>query len=463
MTREITDKRQLVQWLQDGCKPEAAPLLIGAENEKIVFRKDTLEPPAYDGPAGIGALLQGFEKFGWVRENVEGEKVTGLKRGGASISIEPSGFLELSGTPAMNVHQIAAELDQHIREAVEIGDGLGLGFLALGFHPLFSADHMPHMPSERAENMLGAMRRNKDLSIHIPMQTAAAQISLDYTSEEDMRQKLRVSLSLQPVVSAVFANSPFVEGAPSGYLSYRSHVSHNSFGGRYGFMLPVAFESGFGFERYVDYALALPLLGVFRGQHYVDVPRAPFASYLNGKDHAAAGQPVTMNDWVDHLSSIWPEVRLRRSLEMRGADSGSPEMLKALAAFWAGLLYDKASLDQAWQMVKDWTAEDREYLRGQTPQTGLQTPFLGTTVQEFARNALMLSYQGLKNRAQKLPGGVDETAYLRPLLEIVQSGVAPAQKLLKAYAGSWQGDVKKVFEAARYKAPRRRNALLPSS
>lgn len=456
LTREITDKRELVQWLEEGCKPETGPLRVGVENEKIVFNKNTLEPPPYDGPSGIGTLLEGFEKFGWVRENGDDQKLTGLKRGGASISLEPSGFLELSGTPVTSIHEISTELDQHIREAVEVGDGMGLGFLALGFHPMLSADRMPHMPSERAENMVGEASKSGVLSIHTALQTAAAQVSLDFTSEEDMRQKLRVSLSLQPIVVAMFANSPFSEGAPSGYLSYRSHANHNSFGGRYGFMLPVAFEDGFGFERYVDYALSLPLFGVFRGQHYIDVPNTPFVAYLSSKDHAAAGQPMTMNDWVDHLNSIWPEVRLRRSLEMRGADSNSPEMIKALAAFWTGLLYDNAALDQAVQMVKDWTAEDREYLRAQTPKTALQTPFLGTTVQDFAKNALMLSYQGLKNRAQKLPGGVDETAYLKPLFEIVQSGITPAQKLLKGYEGPWQGDVKKVFEAARYKAPSRK-------
>jgi glutamate--cysteine ligase len=329
---------------------------------------------------------------------------------------------------------------------------MNIDLLALGFHPTHKGDDLPMVPKSRYRAWKKYIKEN-DVKGGIDglFCTSTVQVNLGYESEEDMVKKLRVALALQPIAVALFANSPFVEGQPSGEQSHRSHLIHNYMNGRYGFMLPVAFEEGFGFEKFVDYALnEMPMMGLYKDGVFIDAKGGMFSDFMEGKLAASPGQKATFADWENHLNTIWPEVRLRRFLEMRGADNGPAEMIKALPAFWVGLLYDKQSLDTAYEMIRDWTEEDRDYLRAQTPITGLQTPFMGTTVQDIAKNCLALSEAGLKRRDIRDEHGNDESVYLAPLHEIAESGMNLAQRLLEKFHNAWGGDIKPLFKEQSY-------------
>ena len=462
-SKSIENIQQLSDWLESGCTP-ANDLLIGTENEKIIFDTKTFNPPAYKDKKGnhnISELLKGLsDQFGWKKVDEYGKEIddqgvfVGLIRDEASISLEPAGQLELSGAPLKTVHETAEELDQHLLELDIVGKDLGLDLIGLGYHPTHNKENMPIMPKSRYKLFQDYfIEKQFTGGLEMLFCTNTVQVNLGFSSEEDMVKKLRVGLSLQPIVAALFANSPFLEGKPSGYLSYRSHLNHNLLGGRYGFMLPVAFDDDFGFEKYTEFALKdIPLLGVYRGGEFKGADDALFSEFMEGKLKACPGDKATMSDWVDHLNCIWPEVRLRQFLEMRGADCGPAEMIKALPALWVGLLYDDTALDQAYEMVKDWTEEDRDYLRTMTPLKALDTPFMGTKVKEIAQNCLALSEQGLKNRAIQNKSGVDESVYLAPLHEIAGSGRTLAQRLLDKYDNEWKGDLKHLFNQYSFRA-----------
>jgi glutamate--cysteine ligase len=447
----VTNKADLVQWFHDRCTP-ADQLLVGVEHEKPPFYLNDHEPVSYQGTPGRPGLRQFFEKMvarlGWA-PGFEQDKLIELQRGKINWTLEPGGQMETGGAPLRNVHQSAQETDEVIKEAVETGKSLGIGLLAAGYHPTHSGSEIPQVPKSRYQAWRSLFKEQ-----HVTQDgancTSAVQVNLGYQSEEDMVKMLRVALNLQPIVGALFANSPFHDGHPSGYQSYRSEVNHNYLENRYGFMLPVAFEKGFGFEKFVDYAMNMPLLGIYDGDVFVDTKGATFADFMAGKLTAFPGRKPTVSDWVNHLNTIWPEVRLRGFLEMRGADNGPPEMIKALPAFWVGLLYDKKALNAAYDMVCDWTNEDREYLRREAPRTGLQTPFLGTTLQELAKNFLVLSEAGLKRRNIRDDKGHNESIYLAPLHEIANSGRNWAQRLLDKYEGEWHGNIDKIFDEMDY-------------
>ncbi len=450
-SNEVRNIDDLVRWFEEGCTPKS-DLLVGVEHEKFLFDRKTRNPPAYEGKRGIKSFLKNLaKKFNWIPGYEKGNVVE-LERERATWSIEPGGQVETGSAPLKNLHQVSDDIAQSIREARDVAQAMDLGVIGLGFHPVHSGPAMPVMPKSRYRELLGFVEINGlEPPLDLMYCTASVQASFGYESEEDMVRKLRVGLALQPVVTALFANSPFKDGVPSGYQSTRSHILHNELGGRYGFMLPEAFEDGFGFKKFAEYAIKQPLVGIYHGDEFVHVGKGEtFETFMKGELADFPGKKPTLDDWANHLNTIWPEVRVRHCLEMRGADCGPEEMLKALPAFWTGILYDKQSLDKAYDMVRDWTAEDREYLRAATPKDGLQTSFMGTTVQELAKNCLALSHEGLKRRGIQDKAGRDESAYLAPLFEIAESGRNLAVRLLENFETRWKKSLAPLFNECSY-------------
>ena len=437
----------MAAYLADGCKPPAA-FRIGAEHEKFSFRFGSLDPISYDGEDGVFALMQGMKRFGW--EDVrEGETLIGLHRGGANISLEPGGQFELSGAPLETVHDIHEETLQHLAEAKAVGNELGIGFLALGFTPLWTREQVPMMPKGRYQIMRAYMPKVGGLGLDMMFRTCTVQANLDFASEADMVLKFRTSLALQAVATALFANSPFVEGKPSGFLTARANVWTDTDADRTG-LLDFVFEDGFGFETYARWALDVPMYFAKRDDRYVDLSGRSFRRFVAGQLDELPGERATLKDWADHTTTLFPEVRLKTYLEMRGADNGPLARLSALPALWAGLLYDDAALHAAWDLCKGWSPADRHGLRGDVARVGLKAQVAGRSVKALAQDVLAIAREGLRRRAREREGLADETSYLTPLDEIAESGITPAERLLELYEGPWRGEVRNVFEEAAY-------------
>ena len=454
MARDVVDtypvdsKRDLVEWLEAGIKTPGAER-IGTEHEKFPFYLDDLTPVPYLGEKGIGAILEAMRgALGW--EPIEdGGALIGLydSHAGGAISLEPGGQFELSGAPFDTIHETAAELDQHLKAAHAAARPLGVGFLSLGMSPKWALAETPIMPKSRYRIMTDYMPKVGTRGLDMMYRTCTVQSNLDFTGEADMVAKLRVGLALQPMITALFANSPFTDGRPNGVLSARSDIWLHTDNDRTG-MLPFAFEPGMGFERYVDYALDVPMYFVKRGDRYHDVAGARFRDLLAGKLAALPGERATLSDWANHLSTIFPEVRLKRYLEMRGADVGPPERIVALSALMVGLYYDGSALAGALDLVDGWDAATRARLRVEAPRLGLATPVGGRTLRDVARDALELAHSGLRRRARRNAAGDDETKYLGPLQRIAEEGRSPAQLWLDLYHGAWKGSVDPIFAAA---------------
>lgn len=443
----LETKAQLIDDLAAGCKPPE-DWRIGTEHEKFGFRLADLRPPTYDGPQGIRAVLEGLAQFGWTPV-VEGEHLIALKKDGASVTLEPAGQLELSGAPLENLHQTCRETAGHLGELKIVSDRLGIGFLGMGFQPKWTREDMPWMPKGRYRIMRDYMPKVGGLGLDMMTRTCTVQVNLDFASEADMVKKFRVSLALQPIATALFADSPFREGQPNGYLSYRSHIWTDTDPDRTG-MLDFVFEDGFGFERYVDYILDVPMYFVYRKGQYIDAAGLSFRDFLRGELSVLRGERPTLSDWGDHLTTAFPEVRLKRYLEMRGADGGPWSRLCALPAFWTGLLYDDEALDAAWDLVRDFSMEERTALRDGVPRQALKLPFRTTRVQDLAREALKIAAHGLKRRARLNCNGVDERIYLESLIEIIESGQTAAERKLERFHGEWGGSVDPVFREYAY-------------
>ena len=441
----IETKAQMVEHLERGSKPKA-DWRIGTEHEKIGFDTSTLKPLTYE--TGIRPMLEGLQRFGW-QPVVEKGHLIALKRDGASVSLEPGGQFELSGAPLENVHQTCAEMSRHLREVREVADELGAAFLNLGFRPVTRLEDVPVMPKGRYGIMKRYMPTVGKLGLNMMFRTCTVQTNLDFGSEADMVKKFRVSLALQPIATALWANSPFTDGHLNGYLSYRSQIWTDTDADRSG-MLPFVFESGMGFERYVDYALDVPMYFVHRDGIYHDAAGLSFRDFLAGKLSILPGERPTLSDFDDHLSTIFPEVRLKTFLEMRGSDTGPWDQICALPAFWAGILYDGTALDAAWDMVRGWTAEERQALRDAVPAQGLKTPFRDTTVGELARQALSISRHGLNARGRLNMHGENEGVFLQDLDAMVASGRTNADRLVSLYKGVWNGDITQVYEECVY-------------
>jgi glutamate--cysteine ligase len=454
MARDVIDaeiiesRHDLVAWMEAGGKPAEA-FRVGAEHEKIPFYKDGLTPVPYGGPRGIGALLEGMhERLGWDRIE-DGGKLIGLfdPAGGAAISLEPGGQFELSGAPLATVHEMADELDAYLHCVHAVADSLGIGFLVLGVSPKWSLAETPVMPKGRYRIMSRYMPTVGSRGLDMMFRTATVQTNLDFSDEADMVAKLRVGLALQPMITALFANSPFTDGRLNGFLSARSEIWRQTDAARTG-MLPFAFEPGMGFERYVDYALDVPLYFVKRGATYHDVAGASFRDLLAGRLAALPGERATISDWVNHLSTIFPEVRLKRYLEMRGADVGPVERIRALAALTVGLYYDRQALADAGDLVRGWSAAERQSLRDAAPRLGLAARIAGRELRDVAREGLEIARAGLTRRARRDAEGDDESIYLAPLDEIVAEGRVPAERWIARFNGAWGRRVDPAFEEA---------------
>jgi glutamate--cysteine ligase len=446
----IETKAQLIDELASGSKPKSA-WKIGTEHEKFPFLTDTLKPVPYHGPRSIKALLDGLkDRYGWAGV-YEGENIIALSdpNGLGNVSLEPGGQFELSGAPLDTVHETCEEVHEHLTQVREVGDKLGIGFLGLGASPLWSLAETPVMPKGRYGIMAPYMDKVGTKGRDMMFRTCTVQVNLDFASEADMVKKLRVSLALQPIATALFADSPFLDGKPNGFLSYRSEVWRDTDNQRAG-MLPFAFEQGFGFEQYVDYALDVPMYFVMRDGKYINTSGESFRAFLDGRLPQLPGEKPVMKDWADHLTTIFPEVRLKKYLEMRGADSGPWRRLCALPAIWVGLLYDQASLDAAWDLVKDWTAEERQKLRDDVPRLALHATIRGRSVQDIAKDVLKIARAGLEARNLHGCKGKTEAAFLDPLDEIAQSGKTAAEHLLALYNGDWHQDVTRVFRDFAY-------------
>jgi glutamate--cysteine ligase len=444
---QILSRADLIEAMARGCKP-ADQWRIGTEHEKHVFHTDPLRPVAYEGEQGIRALLAGIEKeTGW-HPFYDGENPIGLRNdtiGG--ISLEPGGQFELSGAPMEDLHGTAAELSEHMRVAKKVAAPLDIHFLGLGVTPLWAVDEIKAMPKSRYGIMTKYMDEVGTLGTSMMYRSATVQTNLDFSSEVDMVKKLRVSLALQPVATALFANSPFANGRDTGYLSFRSEIWRNTDDARTG-MLPFVFEQGFGFEHYADFALDVPMYFVIRDKKYINVAGESFRDFLEGKLPQLPGETPTIKDWEDHLSTLFPEVRLKQFLEMRGADMGDEAHVVALSAFWTGLLYDETSLESAWELIKDWTHEEREHLRREVPRLGLDTPFGRSSIFDVAAQAVGIAEAGLVRRNRLNAKGQDETIYLAPLEETVRTGKAPAQRWLEKFHGEWKESVLPIFKEA---------------
>jgi glutamate--cysteine ligase len=440
----IEDRAQLISLFASGEKPREA-WRIGTEHEKFVYRTADHRAPSYDEPGGIRDLLSGLTRFGW-EPVVEGDNVIALRGPDGTISLEPAGQLELSGAPLETLHQTCAETGRHLEQVKAVGDELGLGFLGLGMWPDKTRAELPIMPKGRYGIMLRHMPRVGSLGLDMMLRTCTIQVNLDYSSEADMVKKFRVGLALQPLATALFANSPFTEGKPNGFLSYRSHIWSDTDSARTG-MLPFVFEDGFGYERYADYALDVPMYFVFRDGKYIDAAGQNFRDFLKGELPALPGEKPHLSDWSDHLSTAFPEVRLKTFLEMRGADGGRWSKICALPAFWVGLLYGGAALDAAWDLVKGWSMDDREALRNSVPRLALDAPLPGGgKLADIAGEVLDIAADGLRARAELSSSGDSEVGFLEPLRETVRTGIVPAQRLLNLYEGAWGGDLKRIYD-----------------
>src|SRR5512134_2736370 len=443
-----TDKTRLVHYLESGCKP-ASEWRIGTEHEKLAYRLQDYRPLPYDGPQGIRAVLQGLTRFGWEPVFEDGKLIALADGGNGSVTLEPGGQVELSGAPLENIHQTCCEIGGHLRQVKTIGAELNVGFLGIGYQPKWRREELPFMPKGRYDIMRRYMPKKGSLGLDMMQATCTVQVNLDFDSEATMVRMFRIGLALQPIATALFANSPFREGKPSGFQSFRSHIWTDTDPDRTG-IASFVFEDGFGFERYVDWMLDVPMYFVYRDGRYIDASGRSFRDFMQGKLPAYPGHTPGMGDWTDHLNTAFPEVRLKKFLEMRGADSGASDRLCALPALWVGLLYDDVSLDAAWDLCKAWTMEEREQLRADVPKAALKARFRGRPVQDLALQVLEIARAGLKRRARLDKQGRDETRFLDPLHVIAETGRCPAEDKLALYHGRWGGNVDPAFREFAY-------------
>ncbi|MFG6593481.1 glutamate--cysteine ligase [Sulfitobacter sp. 1A13368] len=441
---------QMAQYLADGCKPREQ-WRIGTEHEKFGYCKDTLKPLPYEGERSIRVMLEGLrDRHNWSPVE-EGGKLIGLEKDGANISLEPGGQLELSGAPVETIHETCDEVNTHLREVKDVADEIGVGFIGLGAAPEWSHEQMDLMPKGRYKLMDGYMQKVGTMGTTMMRRTCTVQVNLDFASESDMVQKMRVAVAMQPIANALFANSPFLDGKPNGVKSTRGLVWRNLDDARTG-MIPFVFDDSFGFESWVQYALDVPMYFVYRDGKYIDALGQSFRDFLKGELPALPGEKPTLSDWADHLTTLFPEARVKKFIEMRGADGGPWRRLCALPAFWVGLMYDQSALDGAWDLVKGWDAETREELRIAASTHGLQAEVGGLKMHDLAREAVALSEAGLKARARPGAGGLvpDETHFLNALRDSIETGRVPADDLLADYHGPWNGDLSRIYAEYSY-------------
>ena len=439
---------QLAEMLESGCKPKA-DWRIGTEHEKFGYLPETLKPLPYAGACSIQAMLEGLrDRFGW-NEIVEQGKIIGVTKNGANVSLEPGGQFELSGAPLVSIHETDTETKNHLADVKVIADAIGAKFIGLGAAPEWRHEDMPMMPKGRYRLMTDYMGRVGTHGTQMMYRTCTVQVNLDYASEADMVQKLRVALALQPVATALLANSPFFEGKPNGHKSWRSRIWRGLDDSRTG-MLPFAFEEGMGFQRYVDWVLDVPMYFVYRDGKYISALGQSFRDFLKGQLPALPGEKPTLSDWADHMTTVFPEARVKKYIEMRGADGGDVAHLAALPALWVGLIYDQTALDAAWDLAKGWSQETREGLRVAASVGGLQHEAGGINLQDLAREVVAIAKGGLKARGLLDAQGRTEEHFLDVLAESVATGQVPADRLLADYHGKWAGNLSRIYADYHY-------------
>ena len=443
-----TDRKRLIEYLEGGCKPKSA-WRIGTEHEKLAYGLQDYRALPYDGPQSIRAVLEGMQRYGWQPVIEDGNPIALVDDSGCSITLEPGGQVELSGAPLESIHQTCCEIGRHLKQVKAVGSELNIGFLGIGAQPKWPTAELPWMPKGRYAIMRSYMPKKGKLGLDMMQATCTVQVNLDFASEASMVRMFRIGLALQPIATALFANSPFRCGKPSGQLSFRSTVWTDTDPDRCG-ILPFVFDEGFGFEQWVDWVLGVPMYFVYRDGRYIDVSGQSFRDFMQGRLPGLPGEVPTMSDWADHMTTVFPEVRLKRFIEMRGADGGPWNRLCALPAFWVGLLYDSDACDEAWELCRDWTGEERAKMRAEVPTLALKTPFRNSTVRDIALDALRISHHGLRRRAIEDAVGRDETQYLAPLFQIAEADFTPAEDLLCAWRRRWDGSVDPVFREYAY-------------
>ena len=447
----IKDVGQLVEWIAKGAKP-AADWRIGTEHEKFLFHRDSLRPVAYDGDSGVEAMLNALCKVIGDKATpiIEKGKIIGLKDGdGGSVSLEPGGQLELSGAPLSNLHQTCAETGRHLRHMRAVSSALGVGMLGIGFQPKWRRDDISWMPKGRYQIMRNHMPKVGTMGLDMMLRSCTVQVNLDYADEADMRRKFRTSLALQPIATALFANSPFKDGKPSGWLSGRAHVWTDTDNARCG-VPSCVFDPHFGYEQWIDYILDVPMYFLHRGEDYVDVAGKSFRDYLAGTLAGFEGEPPQMADFEDHITTAFPEVRLKQYLEMRGADSGSWANICALPAYWVGLLYCDEALAEAEDLVRDVGADDVMAARLSVAKDGLRGKLGAHDVATLAKKTIDIASKGLRNRGIFDDGGDDESGFLQPLRKVIATQKTPAEVMLDLYHGEWAEDIDQVFASNQY-------------
>ena len=446
----IENHNQLIEYLASGCKPKS-DWRIGTEHEKFGYCKETLLPIPYSGDRSVLAILKGLEReFGWA-PITEKNNLIGLSKNGANVSLEPGGALELSGAQVQTVFQTCDEVNEHLSQVKSIADKLNIGFIGLGAAPHWKHHEMSMMPKGRYKLMSEYMDQVGTMGKSMMFRTCTVQVNLDYSSEADMVQKMRVALALQPVATALFSNSPFFDGKLTGHKSWRSRIWRSLDAQRTG-LLPFVFNEGFGFESWVEYALDVPMYFVYRDGHYINALGQSFREFMKGKLPALPGELPTLDDWADHLTTIFPEARLKKFIEMRGADAGQWHRLCALPAFWVGICYDQSSLDAAWDIVKNWDEDDRENLRVAAAKDGLNGSVGNMRLIDLAKETVQISENGLEKRAKASSSGLhsDESHFLESLKENIEKRKSSADELLEKYHGSWNRDLTKIFEEYSY-------------
>ncbi|HBX87346.1 MAG TPA: glutamate--cysteine ligase [Marinilabiliaceae bacterium] len=443
MTEKLVESEKLEvadlsDWFRAGIKPEK-DWGIGTEHEQFLLKAGDLTRLRYNSRPGIREILSEGAENGWL-PIIEKGNIIALQKDGASITIEPAGQFELSGSKLETVHETYKETIEYTQKLEEMAAGMGFVRLPIGFDPFWRREDLDWMPKERYSYMRAWMPGKGNLGLDMMSRTSSIQVNLDFSSEADMVRKMQVAQAFQPVITALFANSPFTERQPNGYLSYRSHVWDDTDPDRCGF-LPFIFDDDFGFERYTQYLLDVPLYFIFRDGVYYPADGMTFRDFMKGKHHF---QP-RMADWETHVTTVFPDVRLKRYIELRGADSGSPAMIVALAAFWVGLLYDTQALDAAHSLALHLGIDTIKGLRAEVPVKGLKAESNSVVLHELAAKLLSFAQDGLTRRALKC-SIEPEQKYLEPLNEIVSTGITSAEKWLNLYNNKWNRDISKLIE-----------------
>ncbi|MGD8345959.1 MAG: glutamate--cysteine ligase [Lysobacterales bacterium] len=445
----VDSKQELVEYLASGCKPKS-DWKLGTEHEKFGYRLDDLRPLPYEGERSIRAILEALaDQFGWQPVLEDGRTIALVDETGASITLEPGGQLELSGAVLDNIHQTCTEVYTHLKQVRAVSEPLGISFIGMGFQPKWRREEMEWMPKGRYRIMREYMNKVGTLGVDMMTRTCTIQVNMDFSSEADMVHKFRTALALQPIATALFANSPFTDGRPNGFVSYRSRVWEDTDPDRTG-MLPWVFEGEMGFEKYVDYMLDVPMYFVYRDGAYLDASGQSFRDFLDGRLPVLPGEKPTLKDWEDHLTTAFPEVRLKRFLEMRGADGGPWRRICALPALWTGLLYHQETLDAAWDLASAWSMEERLRLREEVPRLGLKAEIRGRSVLDIAAEVIELANRGLTARARLNGAGDNETGFLSPLSQVVENRETPAERKLALYRGPWKESVDPIFFECSY-------------